>query len=111
MQRQEFYETKKRQFEALVSKKNFLARAWFGFLGQLEKRFQANIFNVLMNTIQFLEHGMAESAADGADIVIHPVLYDGHWAEFYSAAKFIRRGEEKTVERIAEIKRLVEEGS
>jgi hypothetical protein len=64
-----------------------------------------------MNTIQFLEYGMAESTGSSADVVIHPVLTDAHWAEFYSAEKFIRCGEEKTREKLAEIKRLVEEGS
>ena len=64
-----------------------------------------------MNTIQFLEYGIAESSAASADVVIHPILPDSHWAEFYSGAKFIRRGEEKTMEQLDEIKKLVEEGS
>ncbi|MBI3999569.1 MAG: patatin-like phospholipase family protein [Candidatus Omnitrophica bacterium] len=111
IQRQELYEAKKNQAEELRKRKGFIERIWFGLGVQIEKRVRANIFNVLMNTIQFLEYGMAESASAGADIVIHPVLSDSHWAEFYSGSKFIQRGEEKTLEQLAEIKKLVEESS
>ena len=75
----------------------------------MKGRYHANVFNVLMNTIQFLEYGIAESAARGADIVIHPILTDAHWAEFYSATKLIKRGEEKAMSQLSEIKKLVEE--
>ncbi len=111
IQRQEYYEAKKVQAEELLKKRNILIRGWAVFGSWIEKRFRSNIFNVLMNTIQFLEYGIAESASAGADVVIHPVRTDAHWAEFYSVAKFIQRGEEKTIEKLAEIKRLVEEGS
>lgn len=111
IQRQEYYETQKAQWAEEIKKKGRVARIWFGILRWFEKRFTTNIFNVLMNTIQFLEYGMAESASAGADIVIHPVLSDSHWAEFYSTEKFIRRGEEKTLEQLSEIRRLVEEGA
>jgi len=110
VKRQAFYESKKAQADEAIKKKNWLIRAWYVFLGKIEKRFRTNIFNVLMNTIQFLEYGIAESASASADVVIHPIRTDGHWAEFYSVGKFIQRGEEKTVEKLAEIKRLVEEG-
>ncbi|MBI1978057.1 MAG: patatin-like phospholipase family protein [Candidatus Omnitrophica bacterium] len=108
-QRYEFYEAKKKQLEDMIRKKDFLSRMLFQMKLRIQKRFRANVFNVLMNTIQFLEYGIAESSAGGADIVIHPVLHDSHWAEFYSGAKFIKAGEEKTREQLAEIKKLVEE--
>ncbi|MBI4372984.1 MAG: patatin-like phospholipase family protein [Candidatus Omnitrophica bacterium] len=111
IQRQELYEAKENQLEESERKKGFIARAWFNLGARLKKHFRANIFNVLMNTIQFLEYGMAETSAAGADIVIHPVLSDFHWAEFYSGSKLIRRGEEKTLEQLAEIKKLVEENA
>lgn len=111
IQRHEFFEAKKNQIEETSKKKNIVGRALFALRTRLEKRYRPNIFNVLMNSIQFLEYGIAESSAAGADIVIHPVLSDSHWAEFYSGAKFIKRGEEKTLEQLGEIKRLVEEGS
>ena len=110
-QRQGFYESKKLQAEEALKKGSVWGKIWAMLRGRVEKRFRANIFNVLMNTIQFLEYGMAESSSAGADVVIHAVRTDSHWAEFYSASKFIQRGEETTIEKLAEIKRLVEEGS
>lgn len=107
--RHELYEAKKARLEDMVKKRNILARVWYALGSKLRGRYQANVFNVLMNTIQFLEYGISESAEASADVLIHPVLADAHWAEFYSTAKFIRRGEEKAQEQLAEIKRLVEE--
>ena len=107
--RYELYQAKRDRFEEMMKRRNVLARAWYAFLAKFRGRYQANVFNVLMNTIQFLEYGLTESSVAGADVVIRPVLADSHWAEFYSTEKFIRRGEESARERLAEIKRLVEE--
>jgi hypothetical protein len=41
--------------------------------------------------------------------MMHPEVYDGHWAEFYSPEKFIRAGEEKVKEHLTEIKQLLAE--
>lgn len=111
IQRKEFFEQKKLEIEASLKPKSFLNRMVFRFVSGLEKKYRGNVFNVLMNTIQFLEYGIAESSAASADIVIHPVLSDAHWAEFHSVEKFIKRGEEKALELVNDIKRLVEEGT
>ncbi|MBI4357878.1 MAG: patatin-like phospholipase family protein [Candidatus Omnitrophica bacterium] len=108
-QRQRFYEARKAEEEEAIKKRSLMGRAWYYLASRLKGRYRANVFNVLMNTIQFLEYGIAESAARGADVVIHPVLTDAHWAEFYSGAKLIRRGEEETLNQLSEIKKLVEE--
>ncbi|MBI4394565.1 MAG: patatin-like phospholipase family protein, partial [Candidatus Omnitrophica bacterium] len=111
IQRYELYEAKKNQEKELAKQKGLVKRVLSGLGSRFERKMLTNIFNVLMNTIQFLEYGLAETASAGADIVIHPVLSDSHWAEFYSGTKFIKRGEEKTLEQLAEIKKLVEETS
>lgn len=108
-QRKEYYEAKRAELDALAAKKNPLVRLGIALRARVIRRYRPNIFNVLMNTIQFLEHGIAESASAGADIVIRPILTDAHWAEFYSAAKFIKKGEEEARKQLAEIKHLVEE--
>lgn len=111
LQRKGYYEAKRAATDALAAKKNPLIRLWVALRGRVIRRYRPNIFNVLMNTIQFLEYGIADSASSEADIVIRPVLTDAHWAEFYSAVKFIRIGEEKAKEQLAEMKQLVEEKS
>ena len=62
-----------------------------------------------MNTIQFMEYEIAQVAGREADVLIRPVVHDAHWAEFYRPEKFIRAGEEKTLEQVDEIKRLLVE--
>ncbi len=78
-------------------------------LNKLSSHFADNIFNVIMNTIQFMEYEIAEVAAREADVLIEPIVHDGHWAEFYQAKKYIQAGEQKTLEQIDEIKRLIVE--
>lgn len=78
-------------------------------LEKINERFSDNIFNVIMNTIQFMEYEIAEMASQEADVLIRPIAAEGHWAEFYQPDKFIRTGEEKTLEQIDEIKRLLVE--
>ena len=90
--------------------KNFLWRQFIGpALRKVERHFSDNIFNVIMNTIQFMEYEIAQVASQEADVLIHPIVPQAHWAEFYQPEKFIRAGEEKTFEQIDEIKRLVAE--
>jgi NTE family protein len=85
-------------------------REWFYGLGKrLGRRYEANIFNVIMNTIQFMEYSIAQTSTQNADVVIHPVVADAQWMEFYSARKFIEMGERKTREALAEIQKLVAE--
>ncbi len=109
IQRKEHFEVKKILLDASLKNKNLWSRAWVSFCNMIERRYRDNVFNVLMNTIQFLEYGIAETAGAGADIVIHPVVLDAHWAEFHSVSKFIKCGEEKATEQLIEIKRLAEE--
>ncbi len=72
-------------------------------------RYAVNVFNVIMNTIQFLEYEIAQTSGRQADVMIHAIVRDAHWAEFYSPDKFIKVGEEKALEHLEEIKKLISE--
>lgn len=109
VERSRLQEEARRRWLEELSKKNFASRLLARFLHQAQEHYAVNIFNVIMNTIQFLEYEIASSSANQADILINPVVHGGHWAEFYSAEKFIRAGEEKAMEQLAEIKRLLVE--
>jgi len=102
-----------RQKEAVMEKyrkqKNGFFRFWFKFKMRFERRYMANIFNVLMNTIQFMEYKISSTAGQESDVEIRAVLVDGNWAEFYDAEKYIKNGEEKAMERVNEIKALIQE--
>lgn len=94
---------------AAAEKGNFLDRLLAYGKRAVMSRYAINIFNVIMSTVQFMEYEIAESWAGQADILIHPIVPEGHWAEFYSSGKFIRAGEEKTRELIEDIKGLLVE--
>lgn len=93
----------------LMERKHLWTRVFHKGKDKVYNRYAVNIFNVIMSTIQFLEYVIAESQGAQADVVIHPIVRDAHWAEFYSAEKFIKLGEEKTELQIEEIKRLIAE--
>lgn len=92
-----------------VSETNLWGRTWALLGERLRERYAINIFNVIMNTVQFMEYEIADAWAEKADVLIHPVVYEGHWAQFYEPQKFIKAGEEKTLEQLSEIRRLLVE--
>ncbi len=95
--------------ERRKKEKNFFGRLWLQFKINTEKKYMDNIFNVLMNTIQFMEYKISSTAEQESDVQINPVVSDGYWAEFYEPKKFIEIGEEKAREKLDEIKALLEE--
>jgi NTE family protein len=92
-----------------ASKADWVRRSIQYGMHKLSKRYAVNIFNAIMNSIQYMEYEMAQSWGGQADVLIHPVLPGAHWAEFYSPEKFIQMGEMQTRERVDDIQRLVEE--
>lgn len=92
-----------------ASSRGGIRKAWVEWLYKVYDRYAVNVFNVIMNTIQFLEYEIAKSSGTQADVMIHAIVRDAHWAEFYSPDKFIKVGEEKAQEHLEEIKRLIAE--
>ncbi len=109
MRRSEILEKKKEKTKEILQQKNIFSRTFYNYRRRFLSRQSANIFNVMVKTIQFMEYGVAEATARQADIVLRPVVIDAHWAEFFTHDKFIRRGEEETRKHMDEIKRLVSE--
>lgn len=109
IERNKMMEQKAIEKAAAAAQKPFWRRWVAQGTDKVYHRYAVNIFNVIMSTIQFLEYEIAEKAGSQADILIHPIARDAHWAEFYSAAKFIELGEQKTRDVMDEIKRLIAE--
>ena len=109
IQKTRVHAEKKRRLYKERAKNRFWRMFLAPILNKLSGHFSDNIFNVIMNTIQFMEYEIAEVAAQEADVLIEPVVHEGHWAEFYQAKKFIQAGEQKTQEQIDEIKQLIVE--
>ena len=109
IERNRLREENRHQKKQILAQQNLWNRLVSQGLDKVYDRYAVNIFNVIMSTIQFMEHEMAESSSARADVLIHPIVREAHWAEFYSPDKFIKVGEEKTLEQLEEIKRLLAE--
>lgn len=92
---------------ATILKKNFFIRWLYQVRKRMRRLFVPNIFDIMMQSMQTMEHQVSEVACRHADIVIRPTNISADWFEFFDAKKFIRRGEEETEKHIHEIKQLV----
>lgn len=108
LERKRLSDRKREIMEKKVEKAGPWARLGYAMRRTMRHHMRENIFNVLMNTIQYMGYTIASHSMRDADIVIHPILATGHWAEFFAPAQFIRVGEERTRERLAEIQKLVD---
>ncbi len=90
-----------------VRQKNFLVRGAYRLKKAITRCFFPNVFDILMNTIQFMESEIAEIEGESADVLIRPVLCTASWVEFYKPEPFIKKGEEETMRLLPKIKALV----
>jgi NTE family protein len=68
-----------------------------------------NTFDVVMNSIQLLQHELGRFKAISADVRINPDLSAYTWIEFYRAMELIERGEEAAERALPEIRRVLAE--
>lgn len=101
--------SEQRRLSEIQQHQSPLKRFWAKNLHQVSSRYAVNIFNVIMSTVQFMEFEIANTWGEQADILIHPTVPEGHWAEFYAPDKYMKVGEEKTREKLPEIRRLIAE--
>jgi NTE family protein len=64
------------------------------------------VFDVIMRSMQFMEHQIAEVACREADLTLRPTVPGSHWLEFFNPEPFIRRGEEVALRHLPELKRI-----
>ena len=64
------------------------------------------VFDVIMRSMQAMEHQIAEVSCREADLTLRPTVPGSHWLEFFSPEKFIRRGEEVALQYLPELKRI-----
>ena len=100
-------ELRRKAFHLGFQQRGYWQRIAMKALDRVQRRYTANIFNVLMNSIMFTEFEIARMEGSEADIFIHAVVPDAHWIEFFSADKFINEGVKKTREQLADIRQLL----
>jgi len=94
---------------------NVLTRAWrrlnalnpISYLG--DRRYMPSLFDVMMNTVQIIQHELGSYKAITADVLIVPDLADFTWIEFYRPLELIERGARATEQALPEIERVLEE--
>ncbi len=90
-----------------VRQKGWPHRVLYRIKKYFVRHFSANVFDILMNTIQSMESEIAEVEGEEADVLLRPVLPTANWVQFYKPQQFIRRGEEETARFVSKIKTLV----
>jgi NTE family protein len=100
-------ELRRKAFHQKFQHRGYWQRIVMKTLDRVQRRYTANIFNVMMNSIQFTEFEIARMAGSEADIFIHACVPDAHWIEFFSAQKFIDEGIKKTREQLADMRQLL----
>ncbi len=100
-------ECRRRAFHEGFQQRGYWQRIAMKTRDRIQRRYTANIFNVLMNSIMFTEFEIARMEGGEADIFIHASAPNAHWIEFFSADKFIEEGMRKTRERLADIRQLL----
>ncbi len=68
------------------------------------------VFDVIMRSMQAMEHQIADVACRESDLTLRPTVPGSHWLEFFNPEKFIRRGEEITLQYLPELKRITRRG-
>ena len=94
--------------EAHLASRALIVRLFYRIRQELLRTISPLVFDVIMRSMQFMEHQIAEVACRDADMTLRPTLPGSHWLEFFSPEKFIRRGEEVALQYLPELKRLTQ---
>lgn len=81
----------------------------FSYMG--DSRDLPNMLDVVMNSIQMLQHELGNFKAISADVRINPDLSEYTWIEFYRATELIERGAEAAERALPEIRRVLSQRS
>lgn len=74
---------------------------------EYRRRNRLGILDFIFGSIETMQQKFIEPALKMADVVIHPNLEGLGWTEFNRIKEFIERGEQATLEKIGQIKDLV----
>jgi len=100
------FQHKRTQRDAQLASRNLIVRLFWLARRELVRSMSPLIFDVIMRSMQSMEHQIAEVACHEADLVLRPTIPGSHWLEFYHPEKFIQRGEEEALRRLPSLKLL-----
>jgi len=76
---------------------------------KLKKYKKYTILDFIFGSVETMQRELIEDAKKSADVVIHPDLSRLSWVEFTKVEEFIKRGEQATLDHLAEIQKLIRE--
>lgn len=100
------HQKRRDQREAELATRSFPIRFFSWIKQEVTRSVSPLIFDVIMRSMQSMEHQIAAISCEQADLTLQAAVPDSHWLEFYRPEKFIKRGEEAALERLVELKRL-----
>ena len=65
------------------------------------------MFDIIMNSMQVLQHELGNFKAISADVLIKPDLSDFTWIDYYRSSELVERGEEAAERAISAIQRAL----
>ena len=92
--------------DAALASRRLPVRLLFRLRQELARSVSPLIFDVIMRSMQSMEHQIAEVACHEADLTLRPTVPGSNWLEFYNPEPFIRRGEEEALRYLTELKRI-----
>ena len=69
--------------------------------------FSPNLVDIIINSMQTMEHEISDSLSGEADVCIRPSMPLTSWAEFYNAKEIIKQGEIAAEAKLDDIRAVV----
>jgi NTE family protein len=107
LEKRSHMEERERRLDAKIRNRMLLVRALHQAGKLWQKIFDPNVVDIIVNTMQTMEHELAEGAAAEADICIRPSMPLFNWVEFHRSKEIIRQGELAAEAQLEDIKALV----
>jgi NTE family protein len=95
------------EWDAQLAARSLPLRLMARLRQEVERCFSPLVFDVIMRSMQSMEHQIAEVSCRDADLIMRPTLASSHWLEFMHPEKFIRRGEEEALRHLPKLRQLV----
>ncbi len=92
--------------DAHLASQHFFVRVLAHIWQEIVRSISPLVFDVIMRSMQSMEHQIAEVACREADLTLRPTVPGSHWLEFFKPEQFIRRGEEVAMQYLPELKRI-----
>ncbi len=108
-ERRRFLQLLEQTRDSMVAKKNFLSRGAYWARKRLKRSFDSFFIDIVVNSVQAMEHEIANATATDADVLIRPSVPQIHWAEFHRAKELIIKGEEAAQTMVPELHALVKQ--